>query len=86
MYEKNYWQNIYKTHLHSDGRQYDPATDSGSFCPPIKEHKAYKTETVTVSPRADQIEWVYKVVDEVLYRRKYNFTRGEWVGDWQRLD
>lgn len=53
---------------------------------PAKEYKAYKTEAVTVSPRADQIEWLYKVVDEVLYMRQYNYTRGEWVGDWIRVD
>lgn len=29
------------------------------------------------------IEWRYKLVDGVLYRRKYNYTEECWVGDWE---
>lgn len=53
---------------------------------PANQYKTYKTEATTVLPRADQIEWVYKVVDGVLCMRQYNFTRGEWVGDWIRVE
>lgn len=33
--------------------------------------------------RKDDIQWVYKSVDGVIYRRQYNFTKGKWIGDWE---
>lgn len=35
-----------------------------------------------IEPRSI-IEWRYKLVDGVLYRRKYNYTEECWVGDWE---
>lgn len=29
------------------------------------------------------IQWRYKVIDGVLYRRKYNYTEEHWIGDWE---
>lgn len=40
----------------------------------------------TIEPRAPVIEWVYKVENGVVYRRMYNHSTGEWIGDWIRCD
>lgn len=32
--------------------------------------------------RADIYEWRYKIVNGKMYKRLYNCTRNEWVGDW----
>ena len=36
----------------------------------------------TCEPRANKIDYVYKVVDGVLYKRLYNFTTQEYIGNW----
>lgn len=33
-------------------------------------------------PRAHKIGYVYKVVDDVLYKRLYDFTAQKYIGDW----
>ena len=40
--------------------------------------------TYTFIQRSDIIKWGYKSIDGVLYKRQYNYTRQEWVGDWIR--
>ncbi|MDE7424620.1 MAG: hypothetical protein K2N51_13190 [Lachnospiraceae bacterium] len=47
-------------------------------------HYALPTEEDTVSPCSDDIRWCYKVIDGVLYRRKYNYTKKTWIGKWER--
>lgn len=32
--------------------------------------------------RAYIYEWFYKVIDGHVYKRLYNCTKEEWVGDW----
>lgn len=39
----------------------------------------------SIQPRADIIEWRYKTVNGVLYRRQYNTTTGKWLGSWTRV-
>lgn len=34
------------------------------------------------SRRGDKIEWRYKTVNGVLYKRKYNVTKKKWIGKW----
>lgn len=36
----------------------------------------------TNSPRADILQWRYKIVDGKIYKRLYNASTGHWVGDW----
>lgn len=33
--------------------------------------------------RKDDIQWVYQTINGITYRRKFNFTKGVWVGDWE---
>lgn len=37
------------------------------------------------SPQHDIIEWRYKVVSGSAYRRLYNYTINDWVGDWEYI-
>lgn len=36
-----------------------------------------------VSPNADSISYRFKIEDGKLYRRLYNYTTAEWIGDWE---
>ncbi|MDD3415183.1 MAG: hypothetical protein PHY47_14425 [Lachnospiraceae bacterium] len=40
-------------------------------------------ETNQIVPRADIIEWRYKIENGRLYRRQYNCTTQKWVGSWE---
>jgi len=35
-----------------------------------------------VSPRSDIIDWRYKTENGKMYKRLYNFTTYEWIGEW----
>ena len=37
----------------------------------------------TASPQYDIIQWRFKIVNGGLYRRLYNYSIGEWVGEWE---
>lgn len=39
--------------------------------------------SMVISPRKDNIRWVYKEIGGKLYRRLYNFTKKVWIGDWE---
>lgn len=43
----------------------------------------YSQNELVITPRADIIEWRFKVVDGRLYRRQYNCTRKCWIGEWE---
>ena len=36
-----------------------------------------------IQPRKDKIDWLYKSVDGQLYRRLFNYSKNEWIGDWE---
>ena len=35
-----------------------------------------------IQPRKDKIDWVYKSENGQIYRRLFNFSKNEWIGDW----
>lgn len=35
------------------------------------------------SPRADNIDWIYNIIDGKVYRRLYNYTTKQWIGEWE---
>lgn len=47
---------------------------------PVASHKT--TSTSEVTPFASDIGWKYKVINGVLYKRQYDFTRRQWIGNW----
>ena len=55
------------------------------FSPCTTQAAAYTAtpQKISISPRrSDKIEWRYKTVNGVLYKRKYNKTTHEWIGKW----
>lgn len=38
---------------------------------------------VSVNPRADIIDWRYKTVGNEVFRRKYNYSKRKWIGEWE---
>ena len=43
---------------------------------------AINENSATIQPRQDKIDWVYKSENGRVYRRLFNFSKNEWVGDW----
>ncbi len=37
-----------------------------------------------IEPQSDIIEWVYRNLNGVMYKRLYNFSTCEWIGNWIR--
>lgn len=37
---------------------------------------------VSIEPRADIIEWRYKIINGKLYKRQFNHSTGKWIGKW----
>ena len=37
----------------------------------------------TITPLADIIDWRYMVIDGKLYRRRYNYSKQQWIGEWE---
>ncbi len=48
----------------------------------ISAHAATPPSSETVSPQADIITWVYERRGNEVWKRLYNTTTDEWVGDW----
>lgn len=42
-----------------------------------------RAEDTVIIPRAPIIEWRYKNIDGKIYRRQYNCTTQEWIGEWE---
>lgn len=40
------------------------------------------TNTTIKEYRKDDIRWVYEVRDGKVYKRQYNFSKEEWIGNW----
>lgn len=34
-------------------------------------------------PRADEIRYRYKIIDGKVYRRLFNYSKNEWIGQWE---
>lgn len=39
--------------------------------------------TDSIMPLSDVIVWKVKVVNGKTYRRRYNATKKQWIGDWE---
>lgn len=59
---------------------------SESWLPPSMLVPAAKAEETPILMRAPALEWRYKFIDGKLYRRLYNCSTQEWVGDWELVE
>lgn len=51
---------------------------SFSFIQPV-----FAQENISqIEPRSDVIGWKYKNIDGKLYKRLYNYTKEQLIGDW----
>lgn len=39
-------------------------------------------ENEAVMPMSDNIEWVYDIVEGKVYKRLFNYSTDNWIGDW----
>lgn len=59
---------------------------SEGWLPPSMLVPAAKAEETPILMRAPALEWRYKCIDGKLYRRLYNCSTQEWVGDWELVE
>lgn len=59
---------------------------SEGWLPPWALVPAANAEETSILMRAPALEWRYKIVDGKLYRRLYNCSTQEWVGDWELVE
>lgn len=45
--------------------------------------QTFASSVEIAQPRAQIIEWRYKVENNKLYRRQYNCSTNEWIGNWE---
>lgn len=48
-------------------------------------NNSFVSTTTEISPKANDIVWKFKLVNGVLYKRQYDYTRNQWIGDWIRV-
>ncbi|MCI8895306.1 MAG: hypothetical protein HFI41_11760 [Lachnospiraceae bacterium] len=53
-------------------------TASASYQKPIIETQAENG----ISPLSDSIGWRVTMINGKLYKRQYNYSKGEWIGPW----
>lgn len=51
----------------------------------MPSNKCFASSATELTPKANDIGWRYKVVNGVLYKRQYDYTRMQWIGDWIRV-
>lgn len=44
-----------------------------------------KGNIINVSPLSPKIDWRYKVINGILYKRLYDYTNKRWIGNWIRV-
>lgn len=47
------------------------------------ENTVVNSEEYLAVPFADIIGWRYKAVDGKMYRRLYNYSKQQWIGNWE---
>lgn len=35
-----------------------------------------------ISLYSNNVRWIYKKINGTAYKRKYNYSTGEWIGNW----
>lgn len=53
-----------------------------SYNPPVVYAESYEKYNLEDAVRIDNIIWKYKMVNGKIYKRQYNSSTGEWIGNW----
>ncbi len=59
------------------------AFSSIMYIPPCKAY-AMENGSEAIMPMADKLVWRYKTVNGIMYKRLYNGSTKQWVGNWIR--
>lgn len=51
-------------------------------CPMASMHVYADSENAMIQPYKDDIQWRWKVENNKLYKRLFNYSTISWVGDW----
>lgn len=46
---------------------------------------SFVSTTTEITPKVNDIRWKYKTINGVLYKRLYDYTRKQWIGEWIRV-
>lgn len=49
---------------------------------PLLDNAGTVSDSGTIVPYSDIIDWVYRLDNDMLYKRLYNFTTQEFIGYW----
>ncbi len=52
------------------------------FCTPVATLPAKAAQPEVAVPYKNFIEYRYKIENGKVYKRLYNYSNGDWVGDW----
>lgn len=53
------------------------------FCPVASlSAQAAAPGEATVQPRKDDIRYRFTIIDNKIYKRLFNYSTNEWIGDW----
>lgn len=52
------------------------------FFQPISALAQQIDPQTNIEPKKDVIEWRYKIENGKLYKRLYNASKDEWIGNW----
>ena len=55
---------------------------TGLLCTCLFPQAVFASSDSGIETYADKIGWKYKIINGELYKRQYNYTTGEWIGDW----
>lgn len=45
---------------------------------------AVRVRNAVAAAESDIIDWRYTVIGGYVYRRLYNYSREEWIGEWEK--
>ena len=52
------------------------------FCPVSNLPAPAATGEETVQPMSDDIRYRFAIIDNKIYKRLFNYSTSEWIGDW----
>lgn len=57
------------------------AKSVGIVAPKVVKSATFTSSDI-VTPNAPEIVWIFKFINEELYKRQFNQTTGQWIGEW----
>lgn len=58
---------------------------TNAYAANITNSSIVHAESAIITPYSAVIDWRYKVENGKLYRRLYDYSIGEWIGEWELI-